>query len=75
MGAMEAAQTSIRAFSKRPQALAGVIMVVKETGEYGLAHNTAHMPFAMLNDDGSITAGIRAPTFIKTMDRSINPSL
>jgi isoaspartyl peptidase/L-asparaginase-like protein (Ntn-hydrolase superfamily) len=59
MGAMEAAEASIRAFAKHPKAVAGVIMVVKETGEYGLYHNTTHMPFGMLNDDGTITVGLK----------------
>jgi isoaspartyl peptidase/L-asparaginase-like protein (Ntn-hydrolase superfamily) len=58
MGAMEAAKAAITAFSKSPKALGGVIMIVKGTGEYGLFHNTEHMPFAMLNDDLSITAGV-----------------
>jgi isoaspartyl peptidase/L-asparaginase-like protein (Ntn-hydrolase superfamily) len=58
MGAMEAAKASIIEFAKRPKALGGVIMIVRESGDYGLFHNTEHMPFAMLNEDGSITAGM-----------------
>jgi isoaspartyl peptidase/L-asparaginase-like protein (Ntn-hydrolase superfamily) len=58
MGAMEAAKAAITEFARRPKALGGVIMVVKESGDYGLFHNTEHMPFAMLNDDGSITAAL-----------------
>jgi hypothetical protein len=69
MGAMKAAEMSIHAFAKHPKALAGVIMVVKESGEYGLYHNTTHMPFAMLNDDGSITAGLKVTDVIENWDR------
>ena len=58
MPAMEAAKQAIKAFAKTPRSVAGVIMIVKETGEYGLYHNTKHMPFAMLNEDGTITSGL-----------------
>ena len=56
MPAMEAAKEAINAFAKTPRSVGGLIMICKETGEYGLYHNTQHMPFAYLNDDGSISA-------------------
>jgi isoaspartyl peptidase/L-asparaginase-like protein (Ntn-hydrolase superfamily) len=58
LGAMRGAKEAIHAFARGPQSLGGVIMIVKSTGEYGLYHNTDHMPFAMLKDDGSIHAAI-----------------
>lgn len=58
MSAMDAARESIRAFAKTPKSVAGVIMITKDKGEYGLFHNTVHMPFAFLNEDGSITSGL-----------------
>ncbi|OHT01945.1 Family T2, asparaginase-like threonine peptidase [Tritrichomonas foetus] len=58
MPAMIAAREAIRAFAKTPRSVAGVIMIAKATGEYGLFHNTVHMPFAFLNEDGTITSGL-----------------
>jgi isoaspartyl peptidase/L-asparaginase-like protein (Ntn-hydrolase superfamily) len=57
--AMSAAKAAVQKFGERGKLnLAGVIMLTKETGEYGLYHNTDHMPFAMLNGDGTITSGL-----------------
>ena len=58
MPAMAACKEAIRQFAKSPRHVGGVICVKKETGEYGLFHNTEHMPFAFLNEDGTITAGL-----------------
>ena len=59
MPPMVACKEAIKAFAKSPRHVAGVICIKKETGEYGLFHNTAHMPFAMLMDDGSIKSGLQ----------------
>lgn len=58
MPPMQAAKEAINAFAKSPRHVGGVICLKKETGEYGLFHNTEHMPFAMLMDDGSIFSGL-----------------
>ena len=58
VSAMEAAKGAIEAFAKTPRSVAGLILINKKSGEYGLYHNTAHMPFAFLNEDGSITSGL-----------------
>lgn len=58
MPPMEAAKESIEAFAKTPKAVAGVILITKDKGEYGLYHNTTHMPFAFLNEDGTVTCGL-----------------
>lgn len=58
VSAMEAAKGAIEAFAKTPRSVAGLILINKERGEYGLFHNTEHMPFAFLNADGSITSGL-----------------
>jgi len=55
---MEAAKIAITRFSRLPRAVGGVIMISKKTGEYGLFHNTEHMPFAMLMDNGEIKSGL-----------------
>ncbi|KAH0789061.1 peptidase T [Histomonas meleagridis] len=57
MSAMKAARESIKAFAKTPRSVGGVIMITKK-GEYGLYHNTVHMPFAMLKEDGTIVSGL-----------------
>jgi isoaspartyl peptidase/L-asparaginase-like protein (Ntn-hydrolase superfamily) len=57
-GAMKGAQEAIRRFARFPQSLGGVIMIMKKTREYGLCHNTDHMPFALLNSDGTVLAGL-----------------
>lgn len=60
MPAMAAAKEAIQAFAKTPRNVGGVIIIARETREYGLFHNTKHMPFALLNDDGTITSGLCA---------------
>jgi len=55
--AMNAAKKAILNFAKSPRHVGGVITIKKSTGEYGLFHNTEHMPYAMLLDNGTIKAG------------------
>lgn len=38
--AMQAVQIAMKAFGKKPQTVGWVIMIMKETGEHGLFHNT-----------------------------------
>jgi isoaspartyl peptidase/L-asparaginase-like protein (Ntn-hydrolase superfamily) len=57
--AQEAAEGAIRRWAKGPRTVGGVIVISKKTGEYGICHNTATMPFAMVNDDETITAAVR----------------
>lgn len=56
MPAMTACKEAIKLFAKSPRHVGGVICIKKENGEYGLFHNTMHMPFAFLNEDGTIEA-------------------
>lgn len=56
---MVATREAVRAFAKSPRHVGGVIAIKAETGEYGLFHNTAHMPWALLDDDGTIRAGLQ----------------
>ena len=58
MPAMIACKEAIKQFAKSPRHVGGVICIKKENGEYGLFHNTEHMPFAFLNEDGTITSGL-----------------
>ena len=58
MPAMDACKEAIQQFARSPRSVAGIIMIAKKTGNYGLFHNTQHMPFAYVNDDGSITSGL-----------------
>ena len=58
MPAMIACKEAIKMFAKSPRHVGGVICIKKENGEYGLFHNTQHMPFAFLNEDGTITSGL-----------------
>jgi isoaspartyl peptidase/L-asparaginase-like protein (Ntn-hydrolase superfamily) len=71
MGAMRAAKEAILGFARRPKALGGLIMIVKETGDYGLFHNTEHMPFALLNPDGTITCGTKSQVLTKNATKNI----
>jgi isoaspartyl peptidase/L-asparaginase-like protein (Ntn-hydrolase superfamily) len=71
MDAMRAAKEAILDLARRPKAVGGLILVVKETGDYGLFHNTEHMPFALLNPDGTITCGIKSQVLTKNATKNI----
>lgn len=59
MPAMDAAKEAILEFGKTSaRSVGGVILISKKHGEYGLYHNTLHMPFAFLDDDGKIVSGL-----------------
>jgi isoaspartyl peptidase/L-asparaginase-like protein (Ntn-hydrolase superfamily) len=59
-GAMKGAERAIQKFARTPKSYGGVVLIVKETGEYGIAHNTSHMPHAWLTDDGTVVAKLSA---------------
>lgn len=56
--AMEAAKKAIKDFETVPRAVGGLIMISRKYGEYGIFHNTEHMPYAFLDDNGEITSGM-----------------
>lgn len=59
MKPMKATKFAIRNFQKKSEkCLGGVITISNQTGEYGLFHNTEYMPFALLNENGTITNGL-----------------
>lgn len=57
----EAAEVAVAVLAERTGGGRGGLVVIDRRGQFGIAHNTSHIAYAVATADGQVDAGIRYP--------------